>query len=98
MGTNACIGLTSSAVINQASGLPGAVRIALEADLEPRCAGAPGVRWDPPSGSNCTTASTTTTTTLIPPILCGDAFPVCGAGECPAGSVCTLAGLACVCQ
>ncbi len=97
LGTNSCIGLTSSAVINQASGLPGAVRVALEADIRPRCASSPSVRWDPPTGATCTTVSTTTTTTLVPPLPCGDAFPLCGAGECPPGETCQTSGLACAC-
>jgi hypothetical protein len=99
VGSVACIGLTTSAVINIASGLPGAVKVGLEFDAEPSCSGHPDTPWQPPGGANCATTTSTTTTTLFPPLPCIASIPpTCGGGECPEGEICASNGLTCACQ
>ncbi len=88
LGGLACIGLTTSPAINVASGLPGAVRVALNVDLDVRCASDESVSWQPPAGANCPQGGSQA---------CGDSFPLCG-GTCPAGQTCTNTGLACACE
>ena len=96
-GTVGCLGVTSSAVVNQATGLPGAIRVVLDFESDVRCQSDPNVRFEPPSGANCPAfGSTTTTTTLLPPLPCVASFPLCG-GDCPAGQTCRLEGLICAC-
>jgi hypothetical protein len=103
LGAISCIGVTTSAAINLASGLPGAVRLGLDVDLTPTCGNLPNRAWDPPSGSNCivesTPTTTTTTTTLLGSFDC-DTFvpPLCGQGTCSGGGTCTASGLACMCS
>jgi hypothetical protein len=98
-GTIGCLGVTSSAVVNQATGLPGAIRVVLDFETEVRCANDPSVQMNPPGGANCPDepVSTTTTTTLLPPLPCSLTFPLCG-GTCPPGTTCGLSGLlSCAC-
>jgi hypothetical protein len=98
-GTVGCLGRTSSAVINQATGLPGAIRVILDFESEVRCASNPAVEFNPPGGSNCNSSTTesTTTTTVPLPVPCGLALPFCN-GTCPAGLTCTANGvLSCAC-
>jgi hypothetical protein len=103
LGAISCIGVTTSAAINLASGLPGAVRLGLDVDLETSCADLPNRTWDPPSGSNCivqgTATTTTTSTTLLPSFDC-DTFvpPLCSLGTCPGGGTCAASGLSCMCS
>jgi len=97
VGGLACIGLTTSAVINVASGLPGAVNVGLDFDATPTCVGNPDVVWQPPGGANCVTTDTTTTTTLIGLPCVASLPPTCG-GTCPAGSECMSNGVTCECQ
>jgi hypothetical protein len=98
-----CIGVTSSLAINQASGLPGAVRVGLDIDLDTKCGGVKEKEnWQPPAGANCvvtgTPTTSTTSTTLLPQVDCASAFPVCALGICPNGETCGLTGLACGCS
>jgi hypothetical protein len=88
VGGLACIGLTTSPAINVASGLPGAVRVAVNFDLDQKCETDPLVSWHPPAGANCPVLAGTP---------CGDTVPLCD-GACPGGQTCTVSGLACVCQ
>ena len=98
VGGLACIGVTTSAVINVASGLPGPVRVALNFDSDVGCGADPSVPWDPPIGSNCTTIGSTTTTTLVPPLPCVTSLaPACG-GTCPVGESCASNGVVCQCE
>jgi hypothetical protein len=98
--TVGCLGLTSSPVINAATGLPGAARVVFDFDAETRCADRPDLLFEPPTGFNCTaTTTTSTTTSSLPPLPCIASFPTCG-GACPAGQQCTTdpqSGVACVC-
>jgi hypothetical protein len=98
VGGLACIGLTTSAVINIASGLPGAFKIELDFDSEPACASDPSLPWYPPAGANCTATASTTTTTLFPPLPCVAGIPPACGGTCPPGEVCASNGLTCACQ
>ncbi len=105
LGAISCIGVTTSAAINLASGLPGAVRLGLDVDLETTCAGLPNRTWDPPSGSNCivesgSTTTSTTSTTLLPPVDCGSTVfpPLCALGTCPVGETCVTSGIVCACS
>jgi hypothetical protein len=94
----ACIGVTSSVVINLGAALPGAVRVELEYESTPTCAADPSLPWQPPGGANCVATSSTTTTTLIPPLPCvAGVPPSCGGGDCPAGQVCVSNGVTCAC-
>jgi hypothetical protein len=95
-----CIPPTTSSVVNSAGGLPGAGRISLDFDAEPRCANEPDTVWEIPGGANCTPVTPTTTTTLIPPIGCNTLVPpLCGGGtDCGAGNTCQdIGGGACGC-
>jgi hypothetical protein len=87
VGGLACIGLTTSPAINVASGLPGAVRVAVSFDLDIRCESDPTVTWQPPTGANCPEVTGTP---------CGDTFPVCD-GVCPGAQVCTPGVGVCSC-
>lgn len=87
-----CIAATTSAAVNQSAGLPGPGVLTLSTEFDPTCASDPSLSWELPSGANCGTPPTT-----LPPQLCGDSFPICG-GECPAGLVCEVDGLACICN
>jgi hypothetical protein len=79
LGGLACIGLTTSPAINVASGLPGAVRVVVDFDMDARCATDPTVSWLAPAGTNCPPPSGQP---------CSATFPTCG-GECPGAQVCT---------
>ena len=94
-----CIPPTTSGAVNNTGGLPGAGRLVLDFDAEPRCASDPGVVWEIPGGSNCGAVIPTTTTTLIPPIPCETVVPpVCSSGGgCPPGQTCQTSGAACAC-
>jgi hypothetical protein len=87
LGGLACIGLTTSPAINVASGLPGAVRVAVNFDLDVRCETDPAVTWNPPAGTNCPAPSGTA---------CGDSFPTCN-GTCPGSQLCTPGVGTCSC-
>jgi hypothetical protein len=88
VGGLACIGLTTSPAINVASGLPGPVRVAIDFDLDIRCATDPNMTWNPPAGTNCPASAVT---------LCGDSAPLCN-GSCPGTQICAPSGLgACAC-
>jgi hypothetical protein len=97
-GTVGCLGLTSSAVVNQATGLPGAIRVILDFEADVRCASDPDVTFEPPGGSNCpqTVGTSSTTTTLLPTLPCALSLPACG-GTCPIGQTCQPSGLLCAC-
>jgi len=76
-----CIPPTTSSAVNSTGGLPGAGRINLDFDAEPRCANEPDTVWEIPGGANCTSVTPTTTTTLVPPIGCNTLVPpLCGGG------------------
>ncbi len=101
IGAISCIGVTTSAAINLASGLPGAVRLGLDTDLQATCDGL-NRAWEPPSGSNCIVdggaITTTTSTTLLTEFDCGTLLPpLCATGTCPGGQTCGISGLTCAC-
>jgi hypothetical protein len=77
-GTVGCLGLTSSAVVNQATGLPGPIRVILDFDTEVSLCERPGDRVRAPGGSNCAAGvgATTTTTTAPLPLPCGLTVPL----------------------
>jgi hypothetical protein len=94
-----CIPPTTSAAVNNTGGLPGAGRLTLDFDAEPRCAADPDVIWEAPGGSNCAPITATTTTTLVPPIPCETVLPpLCSSGGgCSAGNTCQDVGGSCGC-